>query len=145
MRTYLGTVVVCCLLLSGCVEQGASTRQGDARFTERIAGCAESVDGIIYVIGGVNETQQPNTYLSIVEAYDPSTDTWTTKPDMPTARWILSTSVVDGTIYAMGGTGTVDYVNDALSTVEAYNPAHDPGSDVSIEALFWGALKAMFR
>jgi hypothetical protein len=30
-------------------------------------------------------------------------DTWTKKADMPTARWSLSTSVVNGKIYAIGG------------------------------------------
>jgi len=30
-------------------------------------------------------------------------DTWTRKADMPTARLGLSTSVVDGKIYAIGG------------------------------------------
>jgi hypothetical protein len=32
-------------------------------------------------------------------------DTWTRRADMPTARWVLSTSVVNGRIYAIGGVG----------------------------------------
>ncbi|MFX0198059.1 MAG: DUF1668 domain-containing protein, partial [Candidatus Hodarchaeota archaeon] len=50
-------------------------------------------------------------------------DTWTSKADMPTPRFALSTSVVDGIIYAIGGAGDVNlpyYV-----TVEAYDPATD--------------------
>jgi hypothetical protein len=39
------------------------------------------VNGIIYVIGGYN-----GAYLSTNEAYDPATNTWTTKASMPTAR-----------------------------------------------------------
>jgi N-acetylneuraminic acid mutarotase len=39
---------------------------------------------------------------------------------MPTARWALSTSVVDGKIYAIGGAGPVW---QALRTVEEYDPA----------------------
>jgi hypothetical protein len=38
-----------------------------------------------------------------VEVYDPATDTWTKKPDMPTARGELSACAVGGKIYAMGG------------------------------------------
>jgi hypothetical protein len=43
-------------------------------------------------------------------------------------------------IYAIGGTDPWE----PLSTVEAYDPSLDPGT-TSVEALFWGALKAMFR
>ncbi len=50
-------------------------------------------------------------------------DTWTQKADMPTARYSLSTSVVNGKIYAIGGT-TV-YGGTKLATVEEYDPATD--------------------
>jgi N-acetylneuraminic acid mutarotase len=49
-------------------------------------------------------------------------DAWTTKASMPTPRYGLSTSVVDGKIYAIGG-GRADSWD--LSTVEAYDPATD--------------------
>ena len=48
--------------------------------------------------------------------------TWTTRADMPTGRWELSTCVVDGKIYAIGGAGPV---YEALRTVEVYDPATD--------------------
>jgi len=46
-------------------------------------------------------------------------DIWTTKSPMPTARYVVSSSVVDGKIYAIGGDPGNDY---GLSTVEAYDP-----------------------
>ena len=46
-------------------------------------------------------------------------DAWTGKADMPTPRWALSTSVVDGKIYAIGG---FDSNTNALSAVEEYDP-----------------------
>ncbi len=49
--------------------------------------------------------------------------TWTQKADMPTARYVLSTSVVNGKIYAIGGR-TV-YGGTKLATVEEYDPATD--------------------
>jgi len=49
-------------------------------------------------------------------------DTWTKKADMPTARAGLSTSVVSGKIYAIGG--SIDG-NSAIATVEEYDPAAD--------------------
>jgi N-acetylneuraminic acid mutarotase len=79
------------------------------------------VDGIIYAIGGRKLFSVGGTELSTVEAYDPVTDTWTEKSDMPTAIEGLSTSVLDGIIYAIGG-----YANGSqLPTVEAYDPKKD--------------------
>lgn len=49
-------------------------------------------------------------------------DTWTTKADMLTRRHVLSSSVVDGKLYAIGGDPGTDY---SLSTVEAYEPVTD--------------------
>ena len=48
--------------------------------------------------------------------------TWATKAPMPTPRSNFGTSVVNGVIYAVGGTGNCGY---ACGTVEAYDPATD--------------------
>ena len=45
-------------------------------------------------------------------------DTWTRKADMPTARAVHATGVVDGKIYVIGGGDR----NKVLSSVEEYNP-----------------------
>jgi len=76
------------------------------------------VDGKIYAIGGTNSWG--GTYLATVEMYNPMRDTWTRKADMPTAR-ITETSVVNGIIYAIGGSRN----GAAISTVEAYDPVTD--------------------
>lgn len=47
--------------------------------------------------------------------------TWTQKANMPTARWGVSTSVVDGKIYAVGGGER----RGPFSTVEEYDPTTD--------------------
>jgi len=60
--------------------------------------------------------------FSTVYAFNPQTDTWTKKADMPTARFGLQTYLVDGKIYAIGGTNST---NDALATVEVYDPVSD--------------------
>ena len=96
---------------------------------------ASAVNGVIYVIGGIGG----GSILSTVEAYDPVTDVWTTKTSMPTSRTFLSTSAVNGKIYAIGGALGAPW--NGISTVEAY----DPGVETSIQTWLWGALKAMFR
>jgi hypothetical protein len=88
--------------------------------TARVALSTSVVDGKIYAVGGVYGNG--GALLSMVEEYDPATDTWTTKTRMPTARAIfLSSSVVNGIIYVIGGIRG----ETALSTVEAYDPATD--------------------
>ncbi|MHC4597240.1 MAG: Kelch repeat-containing protein, partial [Planctomycetota bacterium] len=99
----------------------ALTPMPTARFTLSTS----VVDGKIYAIGGILRATQsgPETPSSAVEAYDPETDTWTEKAPMPTARGMLSTSVVDGKIYAIGG--LFYNMEPPLSTVEVYDPATD--------------------
>lgn len=80
------------------------------------------VDGKIYAIGGMNSWG--GTRLATVEMYDPIRDTWTRKADMPMAR-VTETSVVNGIIYAIGGS----HNGVAISTVEAYDPVTDIWSE----------------
>jgi len=91
------------------------------------------VSGVLYAIGGArlvpcepppglpycNEVE----VLGTVEAYNPATDTWTRKADMPTPRLMFGAATVNGIVYAVGGQRPG--VNSWLSTVEAYDPATD--------------------
>ncbi|MBW7990556.1 MAG: hypothetical protein FVQ84_11145 [Planctomycetes bacterium] len=58
------------------------------------------------------------TAIVLSSAASARATTWTQKADMPTARWGLSTSLVDGKIYAIGGIGS-------FKKVEEYDPATD--------------------
>jgi N-acetylneuraminic acid mutarotase len=58
----------------------------------RLGHAAAVVNNKIYVIGGA---KQGFVNLSIVEEYDPATDTWTKKADMPTTRYALAASALD--------------------------------------------------
>jgi len=76
--------------------------------TPRYAHASSAVGGKIYVIGGAwfRETSGVARFhpaLSTVEEYDPATDTWTKKADMPTPRSDFYTSAVNGKIYAIAG------------------------------------------
>ena len=64
---------------------------------------ASEVNGKIYAIGG-----WANSPLSTVEAYDPVTDTWERKADVPTIIHKHATSVVNGKIYVIGGSNGID-------------------------------------
>jgi N-acetylneuraminic acid mutarotase len=100
------------------------TRKGNMP-TPRTRSAASVVEGKIYVIGGAGGGGDLYPEMSTVEAYDPATDTWTRKADMPSARELLSTSVVGGKIYAIGGQQENSVFRGVFSTVEMYDPATD--------------------
>lgn len=59
------------------------------------------VDGKIYAFGGLKVVA--GSPLRTVEMYDPATDTWTPKADMPIAGNLASVAAVEGKIYVIGG------------------------------------------
>jgi N-acetylneuraminic acid mutarotase len=56
-------------------------------------------DGRIYVVGGYNDSG----YLSTVEVYDPSTNTWSTTAPLHIARAGLDVASVGNRLLAIGG------------------------------------------
>jgi hypothetical protein len=94
------------------------TQKADMPTARRLLAAA-AVDGIIYVIGGGGSGAFPGVALKTVEAYDPKTDTWVAKAEMPTPRQLLVAAAVDGIIYVIGGGS--DFGNP-YSTVEAFDP-----------------------
>jgi N-acetylneuraminic acid mutarotase len=90
--------------------------------TARACLCTSVVNGRIYAIGGCPGFNEWNLSLSTVEEYDPATDTWRTKADMPTPRTYISTCAVNGKIYAFGG---LRARADHVAPVEEYDPATD--------------------
>lgn len=94
--------------------------------TERVGfGIAATSEGKIYVIGGLDDDSDgPINVYNTVEEYDPSTDIWSTKQNMPTARfWLGAATSSNGKIYAIGGTDP--YGAGRLNVVEEYDPATD--------------------
>jgi len=80
---------------------------------------ATVVNGKIYAIGG---EKKYGTLTRAVEVYDPATDTWTKKANMPTGRDVCAVDVVDGLIYLIGG-----WIGgcSSLKRVEAYDSEAD--------------------
>jgi N-acetylneuraminic acid mutarotase len=77
----------------------------------------------IYCLGGTTDdshwgTTEYSAYSNVIDVYDPATDTWVTKPHMPTARLGLQANVVNGKIYLIGGLPQSD-LN------EVYDPANN--------------------
>jgi N-acetylneuraminic acid mutarotase len=93
-----------------------------------------AVGGKIYAIGGGARivAGRSGEWLSVLEVYDTETNRWARAADLPTPRSVMSSGVVDGRIYVMGGAFSRGSASSAeellrtmrtLSVVEVYDPA----------------------
>lgn len=93
--------------------------------TPRYATAAASVDGAVFIAGGITRTGAGDVTVAAVEAYDPGDRAWTRCSPMPTARSFAAAAALDGRLYVFGG---LDTSGRALDTVEAYDPRTDSWS-----------------
>ena len=100
--------------------------------TDRSSPVVGVIDGRLYVAGGdrdiklaaVGQTRYDSNnppWLATLEAYDPATNSWTTKTAMRTGRTWAVGGVVNGILYVAGGHGYQLW----MTTLEAYNPGLD--------------------
>ena len=87
------------------------------------------VDGKIYIIGGSVHNKELGKQVStgLVEVYDPLTDRWEQRADMPTKRGYIDVAVVDDKIYVIGGFILLEQglgldVDRFSRRIEEYNP-----------------------
>ena len=92
---------------------------------------ASTVDGKMYIIGGWDDAmvklfgegkldeREVEEWVSIVDVYDPGTDTWTTATPHPFVTAGHAAAVVDGKIYTISGRRG----NEIYSTVYEFDPA----------------------
>jgi len=83
--------------------------------------CAAVIGGLVYMVGGQNPTGPPN--YNKMRIYDPTTNSWSDGPSMPTRRYCPDSGVIEADgrkeLYVVGG-----YSGYAgLSTVERYTPS----------------------
>lgn len=76
----------------------------------------EALNGYLYAIGGVYPGGGSPYAQNTVSRYNPASDTWYLESSMPTARHSLSSAVIDGWIYAVGG-----HVANSRSENERWN------------------------
>lgn len=87
--------------------------------TPRGGGSAVTVDGKIYVIGGIDYDGLPT--LRTVEIYDPSENTWTTSTDLPVPLFRPASVVYSGKIYIFGG-AFPEGISDMVFEFDPENP-----------------------
>jgi N-acetylneuraminic acid mutarotase len=107
--------------------------------TPRCEPSSSVVDGRIFVMGGVTtdgraassqlERYRQRIPLSVVEVYDAARGRWITGADLATARGWLSTSVVNGKVYVIGGRSVAPHggileVDGTFPGIEVYPPTN---------------------
>jgi len=82
-----------------------------------------AINGVLYAVGGAGGN--PAVYLADLQAFDPSSNTWTPRASMPTPRQGLGVSAINGILYAVGGCNDNSASPPCLATVETYDPGTD--------------------
>lgn len=91
--------------------------------TEREWAKAEVVDGKVYVLGGEVSFAGPlgARLVNAIEAYNPKTNTWRKRPDIPMPKCWFETAVVDNEIWTIGGYDPNNGFRH-IDAVDVYNP-----------------------
>jgi N-acetylneuraminic acid mutarotase len=86
-----------------------------------------SGQSILYAIGGAKvDSPYPGAPIPMgeVRAYNAATNTWTSKQDMPAARWGMNgTGVIGGKIYVTGGYTKAGWARGATASLFVYDIA----------------------
>jgi N-acetylneuraminic acid mutarotase len=89
------------------------------------------VNGRIYAIGGCNSQIDGQTHfygtINATEEYDPATNSWTEKAQMPTPRASFAIAVYENKIYVIGGyiKLTSGSSSQLINITEVYDPVTD--------------------
>lgn len=141
-KFLLGLVVITLMVTNPSFVNGETIIEGghwelkSDMPTPRTGLAVEALNGKVYAVGGkmneadtsleyVDNPYQPDLKdicLKTVEVYDPATDSWVTKRDMPTARYDFGLVELNGKLYAIGGFNNEGY---HLNLVEEYDPKTD--------------------
>ena len=91
--------------------------------TTRYEHCIVALGPLVYAIGGCATVFVPQVTLKTVEAYDITTNTWTTVASMTTTRTAMAAAAIAGKIYVIGG--YENCFSGTVKSVEMYDPATD--------------------
>ncbi|MGD2053520.1 MAG: kelch repeat-containing protein [Gammaproteobacteria bacterium] len=82
-----------------------------------------SINGLVYVIGGVDATSPviPAPAIDMVQVYNPATDKWSAGPSLPIAVSGPMTVSANGKIYAIGGMAG-SFSTDITDSVQEFDP-----------------------
>jgi hypothetical protein len=156
-KTSAYSIFVALALVLALIIQPASVFAGSTFVWEKksdlpaanAGGAVVEYNGKIYLFGGstgsgigaAEGTKSKATYV-----YDPSTDTWTQKSNMPSERSAVRAAVLNDKIYVVGGYNGLNGTTLAMTkTLQIYDPIADTwttGTDM-VTARAWAAVTAI--
>jgi RNA polymerase sigma factor (sigma-70 family) len=92
--------------------------------TAKAGSAFAEINGKIYIFGGETGGWCNGPVLSTVEEYDPVTDTWVEKSNMPSPLLCSSACIINNKVYIFGGENPNKEMVP-LSTVYKYDPVND--------------------
>ncbi len=140
---YAVILVIPCLLCGGASQvtaQDGAPAAGEAGLghwmtgapapTARTEVAVAALDGLIYVVGGFEQSSSWRSLQSSastkVEVYDPVTNRWSSRPDLPIGLHHAGAAVLDGDLYVVGGfTVSEDTLWNPSDRVFRFNPADE--------------------
>jgi N-acetylneuraminic acid mutarotase len=87
-----------------------------------------TMDSLVYVIAGAGSPSDIWKNIGTVECYNPKTDSWITKSNLPIKPLKPGAVMVNNTIVVLGG---MDANNNSLSTVLIYNKENDTWKSIT--------------
>ncbi len=85
---------------------------------------AVEIDGKYYVVGGVDQIVSGTFGVrNTTYVYDPDTDAWTRRADLPQALGGVALATANGKLYAFGGFDQRGYNHGNVAVTYEYNPA----------------------
>ena len=98
--------------------------------TARTEVAVAALDGLVYVVGGFEQLSSWRSLQSSastkVEVYDPATNRWSSRPDLPMGLHHAGAAVLDGALYVVGGfTVSDDTLWNPSNRVFRFNPADE--------------------
>jgi N-acetylneuraminic acid mutarotase len=102
---------------------------------------AAELNGQLYAIGGNPGCGSIYNPIRAVEAYDPVSDTWSSKAVLPTGSWDMGVVSANGKIYAIGGFSTNTYcydpVADSWSSKTPVPAPYSGGAAVAVNGIIY--------
>jgi N-acetylneuraminic acid mutarotase len=134
-RTLLGTFIFGLLAVTAWGQNGVWTNT--VAISPRGWGAAVTVSNRIYMVGG--GTYGCSVYQTL-QAYDPATNGWASRSNMPTARYEFGAAELNGLVYAVAGNPGCGSPATAKREVESYNPvANSWATNASFPFGSWAA------
>ena len=98
--------------------------------TARTEVAVAALDGLIYVVGGFEQSSswsiRQSSASTKVEVYDSVTNRWSSRPDLPMGLHHAGAAVLDGALYVVGGfTVSDDTLWNPSDRVFRFNPADE--------------------